>query len=65
MYHFIFVLEIDKKSYNRRRNARMRRLMLPKSALVVFSELFRGVPIQIEESQLWNVRVYTATIEVG
>ncbi|KAL4085433.1 hypothetical protein QTP88_027292 [Uroleucon formosanum] len=56
--------KIDKKSYNRRRNARMRRLMLPKSALVVFSELFRGVPIQIEESQLWNVRVYTATIEI-
>ncbi|XP_060855584.1 uncharacterized protein LOC132933289 [Metopolophium dirhodum] len=55
--------KIDKTLYNRRRNARIHRLLLPKSALVVFSELFRGVPIQIEEHKLWHARAYTATIE--
>eukprot|EP00102_Acyrthosiphon_pisum_P016479 XP_008187451.1 PREDICTED: uncharacterized protein LOC100569519 isoform X2 [Acyrthosiphon pisum] len=56
--------KIDKTLYNRRRNARIHRLILPKNALVVFSELFRGVPIQVEEHTLWNDKTYTATIEI-
>lgn len=65
MSKFIFVLEIDKTLYKRRRNARVHSLVSPyKSALVVFYELFRGVTIEMEERRLLNGMVYTATIEV-
>jgi len=58
------VLEIDKKLHKRRLNARIHRLVPPKSALVVFSELFQGIPIHIELSPYFNDVTYTATIEV-
>ncbi|KAE9523948.1 hypothetical protein AGLY_015595 [Aphis glycines] len=55
--------KINKKEQKKRRNARVRRLVLPKSPLVVFSELFNDVPIHLFEHQLHNVKRYTATFE--
>jgi len=42
----------------------MRRLVSPKSPLMVFSELFKDVPIQLQEHPLNNCMSYTATLEV-
>jgi len=58
------VLEINKKERKKRLNARMRRLVSPKSPLMVFSELFKDVPIQLQEHSINNVTGYTATLEV-
>lgn len=45
-------------------NARMRHLVSPKSALMVFNELFENVPIKVQEHRSNGV-TYTATIEVS
>uniref|UniRef100_A0A2S2NGM1 DRBM domain-containing protein n=1 Tax=Schizaphis graminum TaxID=13262 RepID=A0A2S2NGM1_SCHGA len=42
----------------------MRRLVSPKSPLMVFSELFKDVPIHLQEHPLHNVMSYTATLEI-
>lgn len=42
----------------------MRRLVCPKSPLMVFSELYKDVPIKLEEMPQNNVVLYTALIEV-
>jgi len=42
----------------------MRRLVTPKSPLMVFSELFKDVPILLQEQTINNVMGYTATFEV-
>ncbi|KAF0771351.1 mediator of RNA polymerase II transcription subunit 15-like [Aphis craccivora] len=47
---------IEKK---KRQNARLRRLVCPKSALMIFSELYKEVKIQTQER-----RMYTATINI-
>ncbi|XP_060854227.1 uncharacterized protein LOC132932054 [Rhopalosiphum padi] len=56
--------KISKKERKKRLNARMRRLVSPKSPLMVFSELFKDVPIHLQEHPLHNVMSYTATLEV-
>lgn len=45
-------------------NARVQRLISPKNPLVVFSELFKDVPILLQEHQLTSGVHYTATLEV-
>lgn len=61
----IFVIEVNKKEQKKRLNARMRRLVCPKSPLMVFSELYKDVPIKLIEQQPQNnFVVYTASIEV-
>ncbi|KAF0762341.1 mediator of RNA polymerase II transcription subunit 15-like [Aphis craccivora] len=52
-------LKINQTEKKKRQNARMRRLVCPKSALMVFSELYKNVPIQIQERKM-----YTATIKI-
>jgi len=61
---YISTLEIKKKEQKKRLNAKMRRLVTPKSPLMVFSELFKGVPILLQEKTINNVKGYTATFEV-
>jgi len=56
--------KISKKERKKRLNARMRRLVSPKSPLMVFSELFKDVPIHLQEHPLHNVMSYTATLEI-
>ncbi|XP_008187398.1 uncharacterized protein LOC100169140 isoform X2 [Acyrthosiphon pisum] len=56
--------KINKKERKKRLNARMRRLVSPKSPLMVFSELFKDVPIQLQEHSINNVTGYTATLEI-
>ncbi|XP_015380288.1 PREDICTED: uncharacterized protein LOC107174011 isoform X2 [Diuraphis noxia] len=56
--------KINKKERKKRLNARMRRLVTPKSPLMVFSELFKDVPIQLQEQTINNVMGYTATFEI-
>ncbi|XP_022172564.1 uncharacterized protein LOC111035307 isoform X2 [Myzus persicae] len=56
--------KINKKERKKRLNARMRRLVSPKSPLMVFSELFKDVPIQLQEHSINNVMGYTATLEI-
>ncbi|CAH1726603.1 uncharacterized protein LOC114121455 [Aphis gossypii] len=56
--------KISKKERKKRLNARMRRLVCPKSPLMVFSELFKDVPIHLQENPLHNVMSYTATLEI-
>lgn len=58
---------INKKEQKKRLNARMRRLVCPKSPLMVFSELYKDVAIKLEERQTQtqtSYTVYTASIEV-
>ncbi|XP_008184601.2 uncharacterized protein LOC100573606 [Acyrthosiphon pisum] len=54
----------NKKERKKRLNARMRRLVSPKSPLMVFSELFNDVPIHLQENTINNVKRYTATLQV-
>ncbi|CAI6377387.1 unnamed protein product [Macrosiphum euphorbiae] len=54
--------KINKKERKKRLNARMRRLVSPKSPLMTFSELFKDVPIQLHSIN--NVTSYTATLEI-
>ncbi|XP_060857475.1 uncharacterized protein LOC132935047 [Metopolophium dirhodum] len=56
--------KISKKEQKKRRNAQMRRLVSPKSPLMVFSELFNDVPIHLQEHSINNVTGYTATLRV-
>lgn len=42
----------------------MRRLVCPKSPLMVFSELHKDVPIKLVEQTINNFIVFTASIEV-
>ncbi|CAI6373224.1 unnamed protein product [Macrosiphum euphorbiae] len=56
--------KINKKERKKRLNARMRRLVSPKSPLMVFCELFKDVPIQLQEHSINNVTGYTATLEI-
>lgn len=42
----------------------MRRLVCPKSPLMVFSELYKNVPIKLEEQLNDNYPVFIASIEV-
>ncbi|KAE9533839.1 hypothetical protein AGLY_008918 [Aphis glycines] len=51
--------KINKAEKKKRLNARMRRLVCPKNASMVFSELYNNVSIQIQEH-----KIYTATIEI-
>ncbi|XP_027851696.2 uncharacterized protein LOC114130828 [Aphis gossypii] len=51
--------KINKAEKKKRLNARMRRLVCPKNASMVFSELYNNVSIQIKEH-----KIYTATIEI-
>lgn len=60
----IFSIETSKKEQKKRLNARMRRLVCPKSPLMVFSELYKDVPIKLEEQTQNNFLQYTASIEV-
>ncbi|KAL5233817.1 hypothetical protein ACI65C_001227 [Semiaphis heraclei] len=56
--------KINKKERKKRLNARMRRLVTPKSPLMVFSELFKDVPILLQEQIIDNVMLYIATFEI-
>jgi len=58
------VLEISKKEQKKRLNAQMRRLVSPKSPLMVFSELFNDVPIRLQKHSINKVTGYTATLMV-
>lgn len=61
----IFIVEINKKEQKKRLNARMRRLVCPKSPLMVFSELYKDIPIKLVEQQTHNnFAVYCASVEV-
>jgi len=42
----------------------MRRLVSPKSPLMVFSELYKDIPIKLTEQLHNNYLIYTASIEV-
>ncbi|KAE9528551.1 hypothetical protein AGLY_012122 [Aphis glycines] len=57
--------KINRKEQRKRLNARMRRLVRPKSSLMVFSELFNDVQIKLQKHSLHSVMSYTATIEIG
>lgn len=59
-----FMIEINKKEQKKRLNARMRRLICPKSPLMVFSELYKDVPIQLESTTRNNYLFYTAFFTV-
>lgn len=61
---YLFLIETNKKEQKKRLNARMRRLVCPKSPLMVFSELYKDVPIVLQEQQTPGYTVYTASIEV-
>ncbi|CAI6354671.1 unnamed protein product [Macrosiphum euphorbiae] len=54
----------SKKERKKRLNARMRRLVSPKSPLTVVSELFNDVPIHFEDQSINNVTGYTVTLQV-
>jgi len=56
--------KIMKSVYRMCLNAGMRQLVSPKSALMVFNELFKNVPINVQEHRLNGITSYTATIEV-
>ncbi|XP_015376701.1 PREDICTED: uncharacterized protein LOC107170983 [Diuraphis noxia] len=57
--------KIKKKEWKKHLNAQMRRLVSPKTPLMIFSELFKDVPIQLQEHKHNNnVLGYTATIEI-
>ncbi|XP_025406213.1 double-stranded RNA-specific editase 1 isoform X2 [Sipha flava] len=57
--------KINKKEQKKRLNARMRRLVCPKSPLMVFSELYKDVPIKLEDRlHNNNFVVFTASIEI-
>ncbi|XP_050533424.1 uncharacterized protein LOC126901169 isoform X2 [Daktulosphaira vitifoliae] len=57
--------KIDKKEQKKKINARVRRLVSPKSPLMVFTELYKNVPITLHEPVIQNnCLVYTATIEM-
>lgn len=60
----IFMIEINKKEQKKRLNARMKRLICPKSPLMVFSELYKDVPIQLENTTRNNNLYYTASFIV-
>lgn len=65
MILIIFMVEVNKKEQKKRLNARMRRLVCPKSPLMVFSELYKDIPIKLAEQQTHNnYAVYSASIEV-
>jgi len=59
------MIEINKKEQKKRLNARMRRLVSPKSPLMVFSELYKDIPINIEDTPNENGMHYTASFEVS
>lgn len=69
LYYFksksIILLEANKKEQKKRLNARMRRLVCPKSPLMVFSELYKDVPIKLDETPRKNSMSYTASFEVS
>lgn len=56
---------INKKEQKQRLNARMRRLVSPKSPLIVFHELYKGIPIFVEEEPNESVMRYTASFVVS
>jgi len=56
--------KVNKKEQKKRLNARMRRLVCPKSPLMVFSELYKNIPITINEESQNNFVMYTASFEV-
>jgi len=58
------VLEINKEVRKNHLNAQMRRLVSHKNPLMIISELFNDVPIQLQEHSINNVTGYTATLEV-
>lgn len=58
------MLELNKKAKKMRLNARLHRLICPKSPLMVFSELFHNVPIQIVKYPMNNGIRYVAIFEV-
>lgn len=64
MIFIYFLIETNKKEQKKRLNARMRRLVCPKSPLMVFSELYKEVPILLQERQTPGYTLYTASIEV-
>ncbi|CAH1731344.1 unnamed protein product [Aphis gossypii] len=55
---------ISRKERREQLNAQMRRLVRPKSSLMVFSELFKNVQINLQEHPLHNVMSYTAILEI-
>lgn len=59
------LVELNKKEQKKRLNARMRRLVCPKSPLMVFAELYKDVPIKLEEQTHNNCVVFTASIEAS
>ncbi|VVC26497.1 Hypothetical protein CINCED_3A019714 [Cinara cedri] len=56
--------KLNKKEQKKRLNARMRRLVCPKSPLMVFSELYKDVPIKLDEQIHDNCIIFTASIEI-
>jgi len=59
------MIGFSRKERKKRLNAQMRRLICPKSSLMVFSELFKDIPIHLQEHPLHNACMsYTATLEV-
>lgn len=58
------MLEINNSKRKKRRNAEVYRLVSPKTPLMIFSELFKGIPIELQEHSINIVTGYTATIKV-
>ncbi|XP_027851881.1 uncharacterized protein LOC114130973 [Aphis gossypii] len=57
--------KVNRKEWRKRLNARMHRLVRPKSSLMVFSELFKDVQINLTKHSILSVISYTATLEIG
>ncbi|XP_050428020.1 uncharacterized protein LOC126838000 [Adelges cooleyi] len=56
--------KINKKEQKKKLNAKMRRLICPKSPLMVFSEMCNNVPIKLQENIQTSYTTYIASIEV-